>query len=116
MNAEGSSPTRPALLVLAYLPLLGFFPLAFSRDREVRWHAVNGLIFFGAAAAIGLAATLVGILVPSLTCLYAVAMGILALLYVSIVILAIVIALGGGRLLIPIVSSHASRRVPAAEA
>ena len=78
--------------------------------------AVNGLIFYGAAAAIGLAATLVGILVPSLTCLYAVAMGILALLYVSIVILAIVIALGGGRLLIPIVSSHASRRVPAAEA
>ena len=116
MNAEGSSPTRPALLVLAYLPLLGFLVLAVSRDREVRWHAVNGLIFFGAAAAIGLAATLVGILVPSLTCLYAVAMGILALLYVSIVILAIVIALGGGRLLIPIVSSHASRRVPAAEA
>ena len=113
MNAEGSSPTRPALLVLAYLPLLGFFPLAFSRDREVRWHAVNGLIFFGAARPI--AATLVGILAPSLTCLYAVGMGILALLYVSVVILAIVIALKGGRLLIPLVSTHAGRRVPADE-
>ena len=115
MHAEGSSPTRPALLVLAYLPLLGFLPLAVSRDREVRWHAVNGLVFFGAVAAVALAATLVGILAPSLTCLYAVGMGILALLYVSVVILAIVIALKGGRLLIPLVSTHAGRRVPADE-
>jgi uncharacterized membrane protein len=116
MNAEGPSPTRPALLlVLAYLPLLGFLSLAVSRDREVRWHSVNGLLFFGAAAAIALAATLVGILAPSLTCLYAVAMGILALLYVSIMILAIVVALRGGRLLIPLVSSHAGRRAPSDE-
>jgi uncharacterized membrane protein len=115
MNAEGSSPTRPALLVLAYLPLLGFLVLAVSRDREVRWHAVNGLVFFGAVAAVALAATLVGIVAPSVTCLYAVGMGILALLYVSVVILAIVIALKGGRLLIPLVSSHAGRRVPADE-
>lgn len=115
MNAEGSSPTRPALLVLAYLPLLGFLALAASRDREVRWHSINGLFFFGAVAAIALAATFVGVLAPSLTCLYAVAMGILGLLYVSIVILAIVIALRGGRLLIPLVSTYAGRRVPADE-
>jgi uncharacterized membrane protein len=115
MNAEGSSPTRPVLLVLAYLPLLGFLVLAVSRDREVRWHAVNGLVFFGAVAAVALAATLVGIVAPSLTCIYAVGIGILALLYVSVVILAIVIALKGGRLLIPLVSTHAGRRVPADE-
>ena len=42
-------------------------------------------------------------------------MGILALLYVSIMILAIVVALRGGRLLIPLVSSHAGRRAPADE-
>jgi len=115
MNAEGSSPTRPALLLLAYLPLLGFLALAVSRDREVRWHSINGLVLFGAVAGIALASTLVGILAPSLTCIYAAAMGILALLYVSIVILAIVVALRGGRLLIPLVSSYAGRRVPADE-
>ena len=110
MNAEGSPPTRPVpLLVLAYLPLIGLLAFFVSRDREVRWHAANGLAFFGAVAAVALVATLVGVLAPSLTCLYAVAMGILALLYVSIVILAITVAVRGGRLMIPFVSSHAGR-------
>lgn len=109
MNAEGSSPTRPALLVLAYLPLLGFLVLLTSHDREVRWHARNGLALFGGVAGLGLLATLVGILAPSLTCLYAVGAGIVALLYVSIVVLAAVTALHGRRLIIPGVSAYASR-------
>ena len=54
-----------------------------SRDREVRWHAVNGLVFFGAVPAVALAATIVGILAPSVKCLYAVGMGILALIYLA---------------------------------
>ena len=109
MNAEGSSPTRPALLVLAYLAPLGFVALAASRDREVRWHARNGLALFGAVVAVGAAATLVGVLVPSLSCLYAVAMAIASFLYVSIAVLAIVKALGGQRLMIPGISTYASR-------
>ncbi len=109
MNAEGFSPTRPALLVLAYLPLLGFPVLFTSHDREVRWHARNGLALFGAAASVGLLATLVGILAPSVTCLYAVGALIVALLYVSIVVLAAVTALHGRRLIIPGVSAYASR-------
>ena len=109
MNAEGSSPTRPALLVVAYLALLGFVALAASRDREVRWHARNGLALFGAFVAVGAVATLVGVLVPSLSCLYAVAMAIVSFLYVSIAVLAIVKALGGQRLMIPGISTYASR-------
>ena len=109
MNAEGRSPTRAWLLVLAYLAVFGFLALYGSRDREVRWHARNGLALFGAVAAIAAAATLVGVLVPSLSCLYAVAMLIVLLLYVSIVVLAIVKALGGQRLMIPWVSTYASR-------
>jgi hypothetical protein len=115
MNAEGPSPTRPPLAVLAYLPILGLVALAASRDREVRWHAGNGQALFGAVAAIGLVATLVGVVAPSLTCLYAVGMGIVALLYVSIVILAIVTALQGRRLMIPGISSHVRRFLPAAD-
>ena len=109
MNAEGSSPTRPGLLLLGYLPLFGLIALAVSRDREVRWHARNGLALFAAVAVIGLAATLIGVLAPSLTCLYAVGMLIVALLYVSIVVLAIVTALHGQRLMIPGISTYASR-------
>lgn len=110
MNAAGSSPTRPWLLVLAYLALLGFIPLLAARhDREVRWHARNGLLLFAAVVSTGVAATLIGILVPSLSCLYAVAMLIVSLLYVLVVILAVVKALEGERLMIPWISVHASR-------
>jgi predicted ribosome-associated RNA-binding protein Tma20 len=113
MNAEGSSPTRPLLLLLAYVPILGLLAAAWSRDREVRWNAVNGQALFAAAAAVGLTATLIGVMVPSLTCLYAVGMAILALLYVSIALLAVVTALRGARLMIPGISSHVRRFVPA---
>jgi hypothetical protein len=113
MNAEGSSPTRPPLLLLAYIPILGLLAVAWSRDREVRWNAVNGQVLFGATAAVGLAATLIGVMAPSLTCLYAVGMAILALLYVSIALLAVVTALRGGRLMIPGISNHVRRFIPA---
>ena len=109
MTAEGSSPTRPWLLVLAYLPALGLLALLLSRDREVRWHARNGLLLFAAVAAIGVAATVIGVLAPSLTCQYAVAMAIVSFLYVSIAALAAVKALEGQRLMIPGISSYASR-------
>ncbi|MEP6993382.1 MAG: hypothetical protein ABI968_02585 [Acidobacteriota bacterium] len=110
MTAEGVSPTRPWLLVLAYLPILGLLPLALEkRDPEVRWHARNGLLLFLAVAATALVATLIGIAVPSLSCLYAIAMVIVSILYVSIAILAMVKALEGQRLMIPGISRRASR-------
>ena len=111
MNAEGSSPTRPPLLVLAYVPILGLLAVAWSRDREVRWHAVNGQALFAAGAAVGLIATLIGVMAPSLTCLYAVGMAILVMLYVSIALLAVVTALRGRRLMIPGISTHVRRFV-----
>ncbi len=110
MSAEGSPPTRSWLLAPCYLGFLGFIPLlARPRDPEVRWHAFNGLLLFAALALVGLAATLIGIVAPALSCLYAVAMLIASLLYVSIAILATVKALEGQRLLIPGISRHADR-------
>ncbi len=54
-------------------------------------------------------ATLIGILVPSLSCVYAVTMAIAGLLYVMIALLAAVKALHGERLIIPGVSRYANR-------
>jgi hypothetical protein len=106
----GSSPMRPVLLVLAYVPILGLILVAAGgRDIEVRWHARNGQLLFAWVAAAGVAATLIGIAVPALSCLYAVAMVIVVFLYVSIAILATVKAIGGQRLMIPGISRHASR-------
>ena len=101
---------RRSLLALTYLPILGLVPLlAEKHDPEVRWHARNGLLLFAAFAALAALATLIGIAVPALSCLYAVAMAIVALLYASIAILATVKALEGQRLLIPGISRRASR-------
>jgi uncharacterized membrane protein len=109
MTAAGPSPTRAWLLVLAYLAVFGVIPLLASRDREARWHARNGLLLFAVVLVAGVVATVVGILVPALSCLYAVAMLIVSLMYVGIVLLAIVKAIQGQRLMIPGVSPYASR-------
>jgi len=75
----------------------------------VRWHAANGLLLFGALAVIGIVATVVGILVPALSCVYAVAMGIAGVLYLGIAVLALVKALEGQRLVVPLISRYATR-------
>jgi uncharacterized membrane protein len=102
-----ASARRSALLLLCYLPLAGFIALAAEQDREIRWHARNGLLLFGAVAALGLAATLVGLLLPSFGCLYPVVMLFVLVAYTLITILAIVKALQGERLIVPGISRYA---------
>ena len=103
--------SQPAwMLVLSYLAFLGFIPLiAGKRDREVRWHAANGLLLFGAVAAIGIVATVIGVLVPTLSCVYPIVMFLVLVLYVIIAILAVVKALNGERLIVPGISRYAHR-------
>ena len=107
MPLDGSTSTR-WLPFFAYVPLFGILALA-SRSREARWHARNGLALFIAAVVVGSVATLVSILLPSLSCLYAVAMLIVGVLFVAIDILAAVKAFEGQRLLIPGISTYATR-------
>jgi uncharacterized membrane protein len=98
------------MLVLSYLAFLGFIPLiAGKRDREVRWHAANGLLLFGAVVAIGIVATVIGVLVPPLSCIYPIVMFLVLILYTIIAILAVVKALNGERLIVPVVSRYADR-------
>jgi uncharacterized membrane protein len=110
MSAEPSAPSKPWLIVLAYAGFLGFVPLLVEKnDREVRWHARNGLLLFGALAAIGIAATLVSVLIPKLGCLYVVAMPAAVVLYGLCAVVAAVKALQGLRLYVPGVSKYAGR-------
>ena len=100
----------PVMLILCYLPFLGFIPLlAAKRNREVRWHAVNGLLLSGAVAVLLIVATVVGLVVPQLSCLYAIVFFVVLVLYTIIAILAIVKALDGERLIVPLVSRYAGR-------
>ena len=98
------------MLVLCYLAFLGFIPLlAGKHDSGVRWHAMNGLLLFAAVVVVGAVATVIGILVPSLFWVYAFAMFIALILYTLIAILAVVKALGGERLIVPVISKYADR-------
>jgi uncharacterized membrane protein len=100
----------PGMLVLCYLPVLGFIPLlAARRNRELRWHAANGLLLFGAVVAIGIVATIIGVLVAQLSCVYGIVMFVVLIVYTIIAILAIVKALDGERLIVPWISKYADR-------
>lgn len=101
---------RSWLLVASYLAFLSWLPLLVDKqDREVRWHAKNGLLLFGAVAAFAVLTTLVGILVPPLSCLYGIVMLFLLATYAVVVVLAIVKALQGERLMVPGISRYADR-------
>lgn len=101
-------PLRSALLVASYVPVIGFVALAAGRrDREIRWHAKNGIALFAGVAAVAAAATLVSVLVPSLGCVYGAAMLVFGTLYCLLVVLAVVKALSGERLIVPGISRYA---------
>ena len=105
-----SPPSRPWLIVLAYAGPLGLLPLLIEKqDREVRWHAVNGLLLFGAVAVLGVGTTLVSVLVPALGCVYVVTMSAAVALYVLCCIIGVVKALQGLRLYVPGVSKYVGR-------
>ena len=103
-----AAPSSRWLALFAYVPLFGVLVLA-SRSREARWHARNGFALFVAMVVVGSLATLVSVLAPSLSCLYAVAMVIVGVLFVAIDVLAAVKAFERERLLIPGISTYASR-------
>jgi uncharacterized membrane protein len=108
MSENRAEPTL--MLVLSYVAFLGIIPLiAGKRDREVRWHAANGLLLFGAVAAILIVATIIGVLVPPLSCVYPIVMFLVLILYAIIAILAVVKALNGERLIVPVISRYADR-------
>jgi asparagine N-glycosylation enzyme membrane subunit Stt3 len=66
MSESRSQPSW--MLVLSYLAFFGFIPLLAGKEhRNVRWHAINGLLLFAAVVAFGAVATVVGILVPPLS-------------------------------------------------
>jgi uncharacterized membrane protein len=103
-----ASGRKAALLLLCYLPLLGLIALALEKqDRDVRWHARNGLLLFGAVAAAGIAATLIGLVFPSLGCLYGIVMLFVLVAYCLVTILGVVKAIQGERLIVPGLSRYA---------
>jgi uncharacterized membrane protein len=108
-------PNRAAMLVLAYLWPLAVVPLLLAKDDpEVQWHAKQGLVLMGAELLILFALSVVLTILAFLTFGLGLALGFLLYIPLWIAILvvhvvAILKALGGTRLEIPLVSEYAAR-------
>lgn len=97
------------MLILAYVPLLWWIPLYSGKRRDLRWHARNGILLFAAVVAFAVVAAVIAVILPSLSCIYAVVMFSAGSLYVVVSVLAVVKALQGQRLVVPWISRHADR-------
>lgn len=109
-----SSSERGILLVLAYLWPLALVPLLVARDdAELQWHArhglvltvVEGLVLF-VLVFVSSAATLASFVVG---CVLSVFIVLTLAAIIALHAVAIIKALNGSRLLVPVVSSYAGR-------
>ena len=105
-----TDPNRTVMLVLAYLGPLCLVPLLIDKeDKEVRWHARNGLVFFAAWVGIFVLDNLLFLNLHPLGCLITLLMPLVGLAYLALVVAAIVKALDGKRLMVPGLSTLADR-------
>lgn len=118
-HGPGPAPAsdKTAMLVLSYLGLLALVPLLVEKeDKNVLWHAKNGLVIFAAffIAFIGLwIITMILGFVPGLGCLFSIVSFIagfgVSIGYIVLVIIGIMKAVKGERLIVPYVSEYADR-------
>ena len=117
-GAQSSRPSdKTAMLVLAYLGLLALVPLLVEKeDSNVQWHAKNGLALFVAffVGIIGLwiLSMVLGV-IPGVGCLVAILSFLthvgLSIGYLIAMIMGIMKALKGQRLIVPFVSAYADK-------
>lgn len=99
------------MLVLSYLGILALIPLLIKKDdRDVQWHAKNGLFLAIAVFAIYLVLWIVDIATGDvLGCVSAIAGCVLWLGYLVVIIIAIMKAVKGQRMRFPFISDMADK-------
>lgn len=106
------SPNRGIMIVLSYIWLLALIPLLVEKDdREVQWHAKNGLLLTGAEVVIAILLSIFTTLVAfvDLGCTGCVLHSALAIVILVVHVMAIVKGLNGQRLIIPGLSQYVDR-------
>ncbi|HEX2641894.1 MAG TPA: hypothetical protein VHU81_02800 [Thermoanaerobaculia bacterium] len=103
------SSNRTLMLVLSYLGILAVIPfVAEKEDREVQWHAKNGLLLLALDVAVILVITVLSH-IPVLGCAMLPLLFLLPLGLAVLHIVGIVKALNGDRFIIPGVSQYVDR-------
>lgn len=105
----GGSSNRTVMLVLAYLGLLALIPLLVEKeDKEVQWHAKNGLVLLAAFFIASIAMTILGF-IPAVGCILLPLHLVLWVGYMIVIVLGIVKATSGQRFKLPFVSDFADK-------
>lgn len=113
-KTSGSSD-RTLMVVLAYLWILGLIPLLVKKDdREVQWHAKNGLVLFGAEIVAWIVLGAVGFAMRNMmgmSCGLGIVECVIWLGFLALRIMCIVKGVGGQRFRIPFVTDLAEKWV-----
>lgn len=99
------------MLVLSYLGILSLIPLfAKKEDREVQWHAKNGLAMFIAYVIVYIGWMIIShFLRGTLGCALSFIGCAIWLAYLALIIMAIMKAVKGERLVLPVISDFANK-------
>jgi uncharacterized membrane protein len=107
----GAAPSsdRTIMLVLSYLGILALIPLLVKKDdKEVQWHAKNGLGLTVAWILLWIVIAIVERILPAIVgCGIAVVHCVLALGFLAVCIMAIMKAVKGERMRFPVISDFA---------
>ena len=110
---SGPSPVssnRTLMIILSYLGPLALVPLLAEKDdREVQWHAKNGLVICVAEIILWVAISIIGMVMPDLGCSGCILGFALCIAAIVVAILGITKGLNGQRLIIPGVSDFANK-------
>jgi uncharacterized membrane protein len=105
---EGASENRGLMIVLAYLWILFLIPLLLEKkDREVQWHAKNGMVLTVLEFLIQIMLNL--IMATGVGCVFAIFVPFVFLGFALIRLVAIVKGLNGERFVVPGISQYADR-------
>lgn len=107
----GASSDRTLMVVLAYLWILALIPLLTKKeDREVQWHAKNGLAILVAEIAVWLIFFILGFVIPDIAgCGLSMISCIVWIGFLVLRIVCIVKATSGQRLRVPVISDFADK-------
>jgi uncharacterized membrane protein len=101
---------RTIMLILSYAWLLCLIPLFTKKDDpEVQWHAKNGLVMAVVITVIDILFYILGRFFPLFTCLVSFVPCGLFIAYVVVSIIAMVKAINGQRLRIPMLTDQAEK-------
>jgi len=108
-TADASESTnRGLMIILSYLWILALIPLLVDKDdKEVQWHAKNGLVLTIAEVILQLLVN--AITVTGIGCVFAIFIPLIFLGFTVIRVISIVKGLNGERFIVPGLSQYADK-------